>query len=232
MSAPEEIVPGVYGVSLGFVNAFVLVDDEVTLIDTGLPRSHEKVSNAISSIGRPVGAVALTHYHFDHRGGLSKLAQTNTTVFAHPLDAGVVRGDAPEPGPNVGLPLKAVIAIVRPLLLGPPPPPFRVDREIVDGDEIPGTGGLRAIHTPGHTPGHLSFLHPAKRLLFVGDAAANRSRLSAPPRPGTRDMDEAKRAIGKIASLDFDTAVFGHGTVLRGAANAEFRKLADTFASA
>jgi hypothetical protein len=45
-------------------------------------------------------------------------------------------------------------------------------------------------------------------------------------------MDEAKSSIRKIAELDFDTAVFGHGTVLRGKANAEFRKLADRLAGA
>ncbi len=67
-------------------------------------------------------------------------------------------------------------------------------------------------------------------MLFVGDAAANRRRLSLGPTFFTEDMTEAKRTIAKIAALDFDVAVFGHGKVLRGKANAEFRKLAERLA--
>jgi glyoxylase-like metal-dependent hydrolase (beta-lactamase superfamily II) len=67
-------------------------------------------------------------------------------------------------------------------------------------------------------------------MLFVGDAARNMKHLANTPSAFAEDMPEAKRTIAKIASLDFDTAVFGHGGVLRGKANAEFRKLADRLA--
>lgn len=225
----EEIVPGVYGLNLGFVNAFVLTDEDVTLIDTGLPRSHAKLAGAVRDLGREVGNIALTHHHPDHMGSLSKMATPGATVFVHPLDADVVRGDRARPGPAVGGIRKLLMVALRPLF--PSPGSSRVDREVVEGDEIPGTGGLRAVHTPGHTAGHVSYLHPAKRVLFVGDAAANRGRLGLPPPYFTEDMDEARRTLGRIAELDFDTAVFGHGQVLRGTANAEFRKLVDRLAS-
>lgn len=123
-----------------------------------------------------------------------------------------------------------MVTVLRPLLFGGDPPRCRVDREIVEGEEIPGSGGLRAVHTPGHTAGYVSFIHLAKRVLFVGDAAANQRRLGLPPPFMTEDMDDAKRSLHKIASLDFDTAVFGHGKVIRGKANATFRKLVDSIA--
>lgn len=64
-------------------------------------------------------------------------------------------------------------------------------------------------------------------MLFVGDAAQNRTDLALPPPFFTEDMSRARRTLGKIAELDFDVAVFGHGKVLRGKANTAFRKLAD-----
>ena len=169
--------------------------------------------------------------HFDHMGCLSRLGTEERRIFAHPLDADVVRGDRAIPRLSVGGARKLMVTFLRPLLFGGDPPRSRVDREIVEGDEIPGTGGLRAVHTPGHTAGHVSFLHPSKRILFVGDAAANQRRLGLPPPFMTEDMDEAKRSLGAIASLDFDTAVFGHGEVIRGKANATFRTLVDSVAS-
>lgn len=231
MAPPQEIVPGVFGVLEGFGNAFVLVDDDVTLIDAGLARRCGKLTAAVSSIGRDIANIALTHHHFDHMGCLCMLGTGERKIFAHPLDADVVRGDRAIPGLSVGGVRKLVVTVLLPLLFGGDPPRCRVDREIVDGDEIPGSGGLRAVHTPGHTAGHVSFFHPAKRVLFVGDAAANQRRLGLPPPFMTEDTDEAKRSLRKIASLDFDTAVFGHGKVIRGKANAAFRRLVDSIAA-
>jgi len=180
MTAQEEIVPGVFGVLKGFGNAFILVDDEVTLIDTGLARRLGKLTAAVSSIGREITNIALTHHHFDHMGCLSRLGTDERRIFAHPLDADVVRGDRAIPGLSVGGARKLVLTVLRPVLFGGDPPRCRVDREILEGDEIPGTGGLRAVHTPGHTPGHLSFIHPSKRILFVGRRCCEHSAARPP----------------------------------------------------
>ena len=230
MGAPEEIVPGVFGVLKGFGNAFVLVDDQVTLIDAGLARRCRKLTTALDSIGREITNIALTHHHFDHIGCLSTLGTAERKIFAHPLDGDVISGDRAIPGLSVGGVQKLTLTVLRPLLFGGDPPRCKVDRAIVEGDEIPGSGGLRTVHTPGHTKGHVSFIHPTKRVLFVGDAAANQRRLGLPPRFMTEELDEAKRSIRKIASLDFDIAVFGHGEVIKGAANTRFRKLVDAMA--
>jgi glyoxylase-like metal-dependent hydrolase (beta-lactamase superfamily II) len=233
MTTPEEILPGVYGMSLGIVNAFVLVDEDVTLIDTGIPRSLDNIRSALATIDRgPVRNIALTHHHPDHRGSAAALAK-GATIYVHPADATVVDGTRKPPGPAVGGPQKLLLLALGPIVrrvAGGDPEATAVDHEIVEGDEIPGTSGLRAIHTPGHTAGHVSYLHPDKRILFVGDAAQHRKGLALPPPFFTEDMERARKTLGKIAELDFDTAVFGHGTVLRGKANAEFRKLVDSLA--
>ena len=57
-------------------------------------------------------------------------------------------------------------------------PPCDVDAYIHDGDRI---GPLHVVHAPGHTPGHLAFYWPERRMLFCGDAvvvAALRSRVA------------------------------------------------------
>jgi glyoxylase-like metal-dependent hydrolase (beta-lactamase superfamily II) len=226
VSTPEEFAPGVYGVNLGFVNAFFITDDVVTLVDTGLKARAKQIAAALKEVGRTdVSNIALTHHHADHRGGLGRLKQPATKVFVHPIDAQIVRGDRKPPPPKGNAILRTANAILGPVFMRADLVP--VDVELAEGDEIPGTGGLRAVFTPGHTMGHMSFLHPDKRLLFVGDAARNMKELANTPSGYTEDIAEGRRTIGKIAALDFDTAVFGHGGVLRGKANAEFRKLAD-----
>ena len=232
MTAPEEIVSGVYGIAVGpIVNAFVIVDEGVTLVDTGTAKGVGKIEGALRDLGRTrIDTIALTHHHPDHRGGAAVLAN-GANVYVHALDAPVVRGDRKQPGPSVGGVQKVLITALGPLtgmLIGQPQP-AAVHKEISDGDEVP--GGLRAVHTPGHTAGHVSFLHEGKRLLFVGDAAQHRTGLALPPPFFTEDMAQAKTTLQKIAALDFDVAVFGHGRVLKDKANAEFRKFVDRLAS-
>jgi glyoxylase-like metal-dependent hydrolase (beta-lactamase superfamily II) len=232
VSVAEEIVPGVWGVSLGIVNAFILRDETLTLVDTGVSKQSAKLRSAVDEVGGPIANIALTHHHPDHRGGLAAV-KGDAQVWVHEIDATVVTGERPEPGPAIGGFGKVAVLALRPLigaLVMGKPTDVAVEHRIAEGAEIPGTG-LRAVHTPGHTDGHISYLHAGKRFLFVGDAAQHRSGLGLPNPTFTENMDQAKRTLAKIAELDFDVAVFGHGTVLRGKANAEFRKLADALAA-
>jgi glyoxylase-like metal-dependent hydrolase (beta-lactamase superfamily II) len=112
------------------------------------------------------------------------------------------------------------------------PPPVTPDREINEADELPIAGGLKVIHTPGHTAGSVAFLAPVHGgVLFAGDAAAHMmGRLGKPALIFTEDMDQAKESIRKLAALEFDTACFGHGSVVKGKANVEFRRYVEKMA--
>jgi glyoxylase-like metal-dependent hydrolase (beta-lactamase superfamily II) len=228
----SEVVPGVAQIRLAYVNAFVIAAPEPVLVDCGTPKAGPRVRRAIERVaGRePLRHILVTHHHVDHVGPLAELAAEDVTVWAHALDARVVRGDVPaaRPASRSGIERFGVKAIER---LGPTMKPARVDREISDGEQIPIGDGFIAYHTPGHTSGHTSFLYPSKRVLFVGDAAANMFGKLGPPF-GLYSEDHAAvgASIAKVAALDFDVACFGHGRVLKGNACAKFRTLADKLA--
>ena len=99
--------------------------------------------------------------------------------------------------------------------------PIAVEHEVGDGEELP-FAGLRAVHTPGHTAGHLALLLPRDGgVLFVGDAASNMTRLDMGPI--FEDPTEGRRSLAKLAALEFEVACFSHGRPIRARAAARFR---------
>ncbi len=234
--AAEEIVSGVYGIGMAYVNAYLLAEEEgLTLIDSGLPNRKETILRALSEIERSpeeLKHIAITHHHVDHTGSLAALVEASgAEVWVHPLEAPIVRGEEPVPNPN---PKSILGKIVHPLIGRLPAyrlTPAQVDHEVADGEELPIGGGLKVVHTPGHTPGHIVVLMPRHGgVLFLGDATANILGLRPPLWLSTLDMGQAKESIRKLAALEFDVACFGHGRVLKGEANLRFRRLAEKLA--
>ncbi|PIU55456.1 MAG: hypothetical protein COS88_04485 [Chloroflexi bacterium CG07_land_8_20_14_0_80_51_10] len=86
-----EVVPQVYQLRLRRANVTVLIDDEITVIDTGIPGSAKWIIQFLEHMGQPpskVGLIIITHHHVDHVGGLAELKKiTGARVAAHRLDA-------------------------------------------------------------------------------------------------------------------------------------------------
>jgi glyoxylase-like metal-dependent hydrolase (beta-lactamase superfamily II) len=223
----RRIVPGLWQLSLGFVNAF-LVDagDGLVAVDTGIAGSAPKILEAVRSIGREpadIGHILVTHCHSDHAGSLSELKRlTGAPAAMHPIDAAMVReGRASRPlRPAPGL----VNALVCQFLLPSAPTevdPAGVEHEVQDGETLP--GGLRAIHVPGHCAGQLAFLWPRHGgVLIAADAAANAFGLAMSPL--YEDTTEGRRSLAKLAALDFEVACFGHGRPIHSGAARRFRR--------
>jgi len=230
----EQVLPGVYQIGMLYVHAFLIAEDEIALIDSGLPNRKQTVLKALNKAGKKVEElkhIAITHHHVDHTGSLAALvAATGAKAYIHPFDAPIVRGEKPMPKPKVMLG-RIIDRVAHPNL-----EPVRDLTEVNDGDELMIAGGMKAIHTPGHTAGHLVYLWPQQGgVLFAGDAAGNVLRGPAPPvgvlgGSFTEDMAVAKESFRKLAALEFDKACFGHGGVIKGKAHAAFRRAVEKMA--
>ncbi len=226
---PKRIATGVYRVGMGGVNVFLvdLGDDGLVLVDAGIEKDAKRIGRAILALGRKpdeLRAVVVTHLHRDHIGGLQTVKdRTGAEVWMHPADAGALREGIItrelEAGPGR---LRGVVARQMNRWPAKRRAPIAVEHEVLDGDTLP-FGDLRAIHTPGHSAGHLSLLLPRDGgVLFVGDAASNWLRLGHGPI--YEDIAEAERSLRALGALDFEVAAFAHGRTITAHAAERFRE--------
>lgn len=187
-------------VDLGFVSAYVLVrSGEAAVVDTGVEGSEGDITAALATAG--VGWADVGSVILTHR---------------HPDHVGSVPAvleRATEATPYAGV--EDIPAITSP----------RSITAVSDGDTV---FGLDVVATPGHTAGHISVLDPVGGLLVAGDALNGSDGGIIGPNPQfTDDMDVALRSVDKLAELEFETAVFGHGDPVTSGAAAQVRALLD-----
>jgi glyoxylase-like metal-dependent hydrolase (beta-lactamase superfamily II) len=102
-------------------------------------------------------------------------------------------------------------------------PAFEPSRDLTDGMTLDIAGGVEVVHTPGHSADHVSLLWKHDRgVLFAGDVAANIMGLGYSL--GYEDFDQGRGSLRKLADLDFEVAVFGHGKPILSSASARFAK--------
>ena len=228
--AAKQIVPGVYAIPLGGVNAFLIeAEDGLTLIDTGMSGKAPKILKAVQALGKQpsdIHHILVTHCHFDHAGNLAESKRaTSAPASMHAADAAMVRqGQTMRPvqaGP--GWLNGILVRLFKLLPVSTAITPITIEHEVQDGEELPIAGGLRAIHAPGHTAGQLTFLWPYHGgVLFAADTA--NTVLGLGWHFVYEDVAEARRSLAKLARLDFEVACFGHGGAIVGGAAQRFRQ--------
>lgn len=228
------VAPGVWGRKDLFVNFFMiqsLEKDDWVLVDTGLKWSAPKIKEMASYLFGEQNfpkAIILTHGHFDHVGSVLQLAEEwNVPVYAHHLETPYLTGhsDYPPTDPTVGGGLMATMAFLYP---NGPINIWKYLKILPDSGNIPGFEDWKHIHTPGHSPGHISLYRQSDKVLIAGDAFVTTKQesiisvmlqtkiISGPPKYFTCDWTDAKLSVNKLADLKPKTAATGHGKPMRG----------------
>lgn len=217
-----EIVPGLRSVRLLGSKAFLFLEDEITLVDAGLRGSGRMLRRYLDDLGRSpkeIGRIVCTHGHPDHIGGVQEIvAMSGADVRMHEADVARLRIGLREV--LQGLRPSAIVAA---LTTGP-----EGANHLADGAVLPVLGGVRVVHTPGHTPGSVCLYVERHRLLIAGDVLqVDRGRLTLPSYVFTESMDEARRSIARLATLDVETICFAHYPTWREGGGEALRDLAE-----
>ena len=212
------LAPGVWRVPTmrwDLINSFLLRDEDgqITIVDAGLRSAPDRLLQALDEIGSgpsDVTRILLTHAHVDHVGGAAQMARHTGR------GASVHAEDAPYVASGKGPPTDRSTILGRLLRSGAAAQAVPVVEELSDGQVLPLAGGLRVLHTPGHTPGHISLLLPDPRILITGDAIWNmRSRMTWPVAPFCSDWALTRRTAAVLADQDYDIVAFTHGPEIR-----------------
>ncbi|WP_459501080.1 MBL fold metallo-hydrolase [Bacillus sp. C1] len=199
------------------IHPVLLWDQEMAvLMDTGFPGQIEDLQREMDKVGvsfDKLKVVILTHQDIDHIGSLPEILQNRESdikVYAHELDKPYIQGD---------LPLLKDGHIEN-------PPKGKVDDTLIDGQELPYCGGIRIIHTPGHTQGHISLYLIQSKTLVAGDSMYSVSgTLGGIHVPTTLDIKAARQSLKKYLDLNIESVVCYHGGLSKGNINEQIQKL-------
>jgi glyoxylase-like metal-dependent hydrolase (beta-lactamase superfamily II) len=232
----HEITPDLAYKRLAIVNVMFYGlpnagDRQWILIDAGVMGTKgliEKAAKERFGEGSRPAAIIMTHGHFDHVGALKELSEEwDTPIYAHPLEVPFLNGTRsyPPADPTVG---GGLMALLSPLY---PRSPIDVSahlQTLPEDGSVPGMSNWQWIYTPGHAPGHISLWRKEDRTLIVGDAfvttaqesaysvATQNAEMHGPPMYFTPDWANAKFSVGKLAALEPELVITGHGPAMSG----------------
>ncbi|HEX2609249.1 MAG TPA: MBL fold metallo-hydrolase [Flavisolibacter sp.] len=242
------VAPGVYRLKDIFVNVYFIQDREATgwvMVDAGLKTTADKVRTFVADVfgrGSRPKAIVMTHGHFDHRGSLLELAEEwGVPVYCHHMERPYLTGIAsyPPPDPSVGGGAMALLSFTYPKA------PIDVEsylKELPEDGSIEELEDWKWMHTPGHTPGHISLFREKDGVLIAGDAfvttmqesllavATQKKFVCGPPKYFTPDWGAAARSVKELAALEPNVIATGHGQAMYGdTARRQLHKLARNF---
>jgi glyoxylase-like metal-dependent hydrolase (beta-lactamase superfamily II) len=222
-----EVAPGIHRLGNQIVNFYVLEDgDGLTVLDAGLPGFLGQLQALLRERGRGLGdvaAVVLTHAHQDHVGVAEAVRAAGATVHVHEADADMARTGKIGKRERSMLPYLRHGATWRLLGMAARTGGVRYPKiaavSTFTGDQVLDVPGHpRAVHTPGHSDGHVALHlpdHPG--VLFAGDALCTWNPLTG--RDGPQLMPgafavsspQAMQSLARLEPLEASVLLPGHG---------------------
>lgn len=224
----RNVADGIHLIEHAYTNVYLVEgDDEVMIVDTGLPAAQHEIAGAVRSLGYgpgSVSAIVLTHGHFDHVGTAAKLrTEFRAPVLADPADHYIAahpyryaheraRFQYPLRFPaslrQLGAMAMAGALVVRGV----------ADVHGLDADAaavLP--GAPEVIPTPGHTAGHVSLHFPDRGTLIAGDALVTLNPYTGQRGPqivsgaATANSTAALESLHALAATQAPLLLTGHG---------------------
>ena len=185
-------------------NSYFIGGDVPVLIDPG---HQHLVKNLINQMEKDknrfedIRLIFATHVHPDHFEATQTFARAGVLLALHPEEEKFMKEAGGEFYRGFGMEM----------------PEIKVDFFLKEGELKLGTKTLQVLHTPGHSPGSISLYWPQKKALFTGDVvfAMGVGRTDFPGGDGNLLRD----SIERLARLDAEWVLSGHGEVLKGKKN-------------
>ncbi len=223
--------------NMGIIYPVLLWDEkEVVLIDAGLPGQAQSIMELVKKEGvqpERITKIIITHQDMDHIGSLAQIVKTvnnhspeesKIQVYSHELEKPYIQGER--------MPIKFTKEMLekKKQELAELTPEKRKEYEemfssnkpkVTDilnhGQVLPCCGGIKIIHTTGHTPGHISIYLEKYKTLIAGDALnGDNGRLAGPNPVHTYDMVQARKSLRILLDYEIDRVVCYHGGLVSG----------------
>lgn len=231
-----ELAPNVPNVPGTMYPVLVWDEKNTVLIDTGLPGQEETLLELIKKEGvhpEKIDSIIITHHDMDHIGSLASIVkwikaknngESTVRVLSHEIEKPYIQGEK--------LPIKFTKEILEEMqkqLAQLPPEQQKqymstfsdnkpeVTDMVYHQQELPLCGGMRILHTPGHTPGHICIYLEKYKTLVAGDVlTVSDGRLTGPYVDQTYDMAEAKKSLATLLDLEIEGIICFHGGIAVG----------------
>ena len=217
-----------------FPYLFVEDEDNLTLIDPGFLSQLPVLEKYLQAIGyefKNIKRIILTHVHVDHAQAANEVKRkSGAGIYSHWIEARYLAHNPPYMGPpstqesinkleKLGVSIESLSKKYGSLEVEP----ISVDEQVSDGDMI---GSLKVIHTPGHTPGHISLYYEKDKILLGADSiykkvfGSDGMYISAPQ--VSMDPTTAIISAQRLSKVNFDKLLMAHqdSPLLEGARDA------------
>jgi glyoxylase-like metal-dependent hydrolase (beta-lactamase superfamily II) len=190
-----------------YLNIYFVCGDELALIDTGIgdKTSVEAICQQLEGFGE-LGLIINTHEHIDHFGGNARLKEiTNARIVAHKIAATIIEN----PELSLNGRLSAYQRSISDIM------PSKVDVYVDDGEVIDlGSVKLRVIHTPGHSPGHISLYDDEGGILFSGDNVTDTATTYVGS-GSLGNMTDYINSLTRLLDLELRLILPAHGGIIK-----------------